>query len=687
MAEVISARVPMSLSTRLARAALTRLRLVRQPKSWYARVTTDPAVFLLEDLPALNEILSRHQVPPLPMDRPEFLPDLPTAMRYILARAAQMPLSARRPDDLAPGSTFQALLLAEWSADPESQTQIQAAFDGVRGERMKRIQEMREDLRDVFPLGLTPDRQRADLLIWYLYHGRTSYEITAEEILWGFFELDRVPDRGLVMSYLLNPMWQRAVPHALTIFGWPTFLEYLRRAYQLQSRWFSQVVRPRDHFRPWDELTQYRQVRTLWAKPFPEDAALAGEAAQVLRWLRQERHAAPLDREWIEGLQQDLQTGLQTRPGANLIGHFRYASGLQEAILGVKECLEAVGSRTTARELPVLFECDWSDRQRYRGVELFDTTIYLAAVNTFPHEWMSRGGTYWRDGVYRVAVWYWELEDLPEAWKPKLTWMDEVWAPTTFLARTFSKAVSVPVIPMLPGIRLPKFTPRPREFFGIPQGPMLFLVTFDMGSVMPRKNPLAAIQAFRRAFGNRTDVHLVVKVSRGSVNPQAFAQLRAAMQHANCTLIDAVFKRSDTLALFQLADVYLSLHRSEGLGLGMAESMLMGKPVVATRYSGNLDFMTDETACLVDADLVPIPEGCDPYPAGSLWAEARVDHAAEYLKQLASDPQAAWALGQRAQDYARQKLDPLDYGRRMLARLQAIQSSRSSPLRVGPSPG
>src|SRR5690606_11813984 len=108
------------------------------------------------------------------------------------------------------------------------------------------------------------------------------------------------------------------------------------------------------------------------------------------------------------------------------------------------------------------------DRERYLGREVFDTTLFVAAVNTFPHEWYPRAGLLIRPGVKRIAVWYWELEDLPPEWVGQLGWADEVWAPTRFIAEAFRKVVSAPIVPMLPGVELPPFEPRSRNHFNLP---------------------------------------------------------------------------------------------------------------------------------------------------------------------------------------------------------------------------
>jgi glycosyltransferase involved in cell wall biosynthesis len=144
------------------------------------------------------------------------------------------------------------------------------------------------------------------------------------------------------------------------------------------------------------------------------------------------------------------------------------------------------------------------------------------------------------------------------------------------------------------------------------------------------------------------------------------------------TLINRVLPRSELLALLNTADCYVSLHRSEGLGLGMAESMLMGKPVIATGYSGNMDFMTPDTAKLVPYRLIPIESEStvnNPYPKGCLWADADVDAAAAMMRELANAPPAARELGRRAQASAHQRLSPDSYSHRLCERLDAIRKA------------
>jgi glycosyltransferase involved in cell wall biosynthesis len=276
-----------------------------------------------------------------------------------------------------------------------------------------------------------------------------------------------------------------------------------------------------------------------------------------------------------------------------------------------------------------------------------------------------------RPGVRRIAVWYWEVDRLPEEWRPEIAWASEVWAPTTFLAETYRKYVNVPVVPMLPGLALPEFARLPRRFFDLPEKKHLVLFSFDMGSVMERKNPLGLIEAFRRAFRSDDRAHLCIKVSRGEFHPEDLAKLQRACRAIGATLLDRVLIREEALALMACTDCYASLHRAEGFGLGMAESMLLGTPTIGTAYSGNLDFMNRENSFLVNATPTPI-KNVPPYPVGSLWAEPDLDHAATLLRQIYDDRDHAREIAQQAQREVARLLSVDAAGQRMVNRLTEI---------------
>ncbi len=162
-------------------------------------------------------------------------------------------------------------------------------------------------------------------------------------------------------------------------------------------------------------------------------------------------------------------------------------------------------------------------------------------------------------------------------------------------------------------------------------------------SIVERKNPLGLIRAFGQAFRSEEPVDLILKTGSAPRHDDQMRELHAAATGANVHILDRIMTSDETLSPIDACDAYVSLHRSEGLGLTMAEAMLLGKPVVATRYSGNLDFMDDGNSRLVDYELVPLGQPLPPYDAIARWAEPSLDHAARLMRRVYRRP----CLGRR----------------------------------------
>jgi glycosyltransferase involved in cell wall biosynthesis len=215
-------------------------------------------------------------------------------------------------------------------------------------------------------------------------------------------------------------------------------------------------------------------------------------------------------------------------------------------------------------------------------------------------------------------------------------------------------------------IELGPISTHSREFFGLPVGRFLFFFAFDFMSFVQRKNPRAAVRAFRMAFPLRGQAVLVLKCINGDHAPEQRTTLMAELDgDPDIIVIEKTLSRADTLGLISACDAILSLHRSEGLGLLIAEGMLLGKPVIATGYSASREFLTDQTGYPVEFDLVAVNEGDYPFFAGQLWAEPDVAHAAWLMRGLYKDPGKAGPLCARALDHLHQ-----NYGRRRVAAMQ-----------------
>ncbi|MEO7934889.1 MAG: glycosyltransferase [Dokdonella sp.] len=281
-------------------------------------------------------------------------------------------------------------------------------------------------------------------------------------------------------------------------------------------------------------------------------------------------------------------------------------------------------------------------------------------------------------GRYNIGCWFWELEKFPDQWQDAIEIVDEIWVTSPFVRNAIAACTDKPVhiVPVALGVDLPEQFSRSQ--FGLSEGVFLCLFSFDFNSFFTRKNPEGAIAAFRKAFADgRRDVRLLIKTSNGKRFPEALKYLvDVAAEDDRIEVRDGFLDRSEMWALQACCDCYLSLHRSEGLGLGMAECMLLGKPVVATAYSGNLAFMDVKNSCLVDYSLIPVKEGEYPAWQDQHWAEPDLDQAAAYLIRLADEPAYERQIGQAAKASVVQQLSPAASVAAMTARLTEIRAQR-----------
>jgi glycosyltransferase involved in cell wall biosynthesis len=206
----------------------------------------------------------------------------------------------------------------------------------------------------------------------------------------------------------------------------------------------------------------------------------------------------------------------------------------------------------------------------------------------------------------------------------------------------------------------------------------MFLFVFDLMSVMKRKNPLGLVEAYTRAFSTGDGTQLVIKSMNGDKRPDDLATLvAAAAGRPDITIIDAYYSRLETSTLISLADCYVSLHRSEGLGLTLCEAMSHAVPIIATNYSGPTDYLNEDNSCLIPWDRVPVGEGAGGYSPSATWAEPRVAEAVEAMRRVHSDPQAARAMAARGRREILGAFTPGASGTIMRSRLEEIWSLNS----------
>jgi len=274
--------------------------------------------------------------------------------------------------------------------------------------------------------------------------------------------------------------------------------------------------------------------------------------------------------------------------------------------------------------------------------------------------------------IPRIGYWTWELETFSSEWLPAFELFHEIWTLSEFCSRAMSKVSPKQIIAVPPPIQLDAVSRLGKTDFGIPADEFVFLCAFDMLSVFERKNPLAAVAAFQRAFpSSERGARLVVKVNNGSRDAVNMERLRAAAAaDSRITLMDTCLTRDDMNALLASCDCYVSLHRSEGFGLMIAEAMWLGKPVIVTGYSGNMDFTNDSNSFLVGYDLTVVGPGSRPYDPDELWADPRVDEASTQMRMVFAHSALREERAGEAQRFVRTALSPARVGEIITERLR-----------------
>jgi glycosyltransferase involved in cell wall biosynthesis len=270
-------------------------------------------------------------------------------------------------------------------------------------------------------------------------------------------------------------------------------------------------------------------------------------------------------------------------------------------------------------------------------------------------------------------VWHWELGEFPDRWLESFAPLQEIWAPSLFIQAAVAAKSPIPVVHIPHGVHVPVIRRASRSEFDLPVDRCLFLLMYDMRSFQVRKNPEGAIDSFARAFPDGRAATLVIKIVHGDSSPVDLAHLKERCRSTpGVILIDDTYSTERVHQLQSVCDCYVSLHRSEGFGFNLAESMLLGKPVIATGWSGNMDFMNTENACLVNYTLSPLAADVGPYRVGQIWADPDLEHAAWHMRRLAADASLCEAVGRAASAYLSAHFSPRVAGERMRKRLRII---------------
>jgi glycosyltransferase involved in cell wall biosynthesis len=364
-------------------------------------------------------------------------------------------------------------------------------------------------------------------------------------------------------------------------------------------------------------------------------------------------------------------------PGVNLVGFAFGEFGLAENLRAlVKSCIlghipfvvRDVDMRLKTRQADRTLGPYVVDELRHAGSVFCLNPDMLKPIR---HLMVSTGSV----PRYNIGFWFWELEHIPREWAYAIDSVDEIWVATEFVRKAMQTATSKPVIKVPTPIEVALPRAYTRAEFALPEDRFLFHFSFDFNSFIMRKNPEGAIKAFKSAFANgRQDVGLVVKSINGTHRPERLREMQALIDgDERIVITDGFLSREQVFGLESVVDAYVSLHRAEGLGLGMAESMYLGKPVIATAYSGNLEFMNADNSCLVDYRLIPIRKGEYLYDDERYrWAEPDLAQAADWMVRLVDDVEFRTRIAQRGQHDVRTRFSHANAAALMRDRLEEI---------------
>jgi len=330
----------------------------------------------------------------------------------------------------------------------------------------------------------------------------------------------------------------------------------------------------------------------------------------------------------------------------NVIGFFRAEFGQGEAARRLLEALK----RSRLPYTTITYD-RIPHRQEHPFVEqdgeLFPSNILCLNAEHLVQFALDSGRDLLRNR-YSAGLWFWETSRFPKQFRHALDYLDEVWVASDFVGEAVARETSKPVLTFPLPVLVPPAPAIGRTDLGLPDEAFVFLFVFDFFSTLQRKNPLGLIEAFTRAFPEPGRPLLYLKSINGSRAPSDLARVReAAAGRPDIVLSDGYVEGDRLTALTALCDCYVSLHRSEGFGLTIAEAMAFGKPAIATGYSGNLAFMDAESSYLVPYELATLDEAVGPYPAGTEWADPDLDEAARLLRHVVEQPDEARERGRR----------------------------------------
>ncbi|RJR15638.1 glycosyltransferase [Candidatus Microgenomates bacterium] len=402
----------------------------------------------------------------------------------------------------------------------------------------------------------------------------------------------------------------------------------LRILYRILS---SQEYKAKHNFNPYIEVARYGiGVLALITQPFSNTYSFKNKTPN-----------------------RSISSDNNKKTGVNVIGYFDTESGVGESARGLVQAIDILDIPVNLNNL----EQQWLRRNHgdhsRRFTKKYDNKINLVCVNAdqsptlinslMPGNFINK---------YNIGYWYWESTIFPKIYHQSFQSFNEIWVATDFVYQSLAIDSNIPIIRIPPSFVAPKiYTTKIRllrKELGLKQNDFVFLTVFDQASFIERKNPLAVINAFQQAFPKSRNVKLVIKGTKNTFNVIKDSMKNSDLK--NIVIIDEYYSREKLNTLFGLCDAYVQLHRCEGLGIPLIESMLLGKPTIGTNYGGNTDFMTSDNSFLVKSSPYILEKDIGPYPKGTKWVEPDMKDAKEILVMVYTDKYLASEIAKKGKE-------------------------------------
>ena len=345
--------------------------------------------------------------------------------------------------------------------------------------------------------------------------------------------------------------------------------------------------------------------------------------------------------------------------GINFIGLIKAEVGLGQSCRLIAEAIDNTGIEYTIFNQIQINSCrqedtSWDDK--ITNTTPFNINLIHINPPDLAIAYLTLDKKIW-DNKYNIAFWLWELEEFPEEWVKCFDLLDEIWTPSEFVSESIRKKTSMPVNTMTYPISAPTNEKFDRKYFNLPEDKFLYLCMYDSNSMTERKNPMAVINSFKKTFNpNEQDVGLVIKINNPDAKDLELIK-QSLKDYSNIYIIQQIMTKIEVNSLIKDVDVLVSLHRAEGFGLPLAEAMLLGTPTIATNWSANTEFMSEDTACMADYELITLDKDYGVFEKGNRWADPDIQQAAKYMRKLYEEKTFYDEISSKARNYIKNNLN------------------------------